>query len=349
MRFVVVAAFCAFACTALFAGAAAANDVELRIDNRAAPGKEPQLTVIINKDVESVSVDLSSGKTRIQQKKGPQTQPGTLDFTLKQEGVGVLKWNGTLTVVFADGSSGSMPLSFSTERLSTKFRFSITKENLDLANDKLKLISERKTSKVEIEVYTDEDDLLANAGQEYNPPIEAGQPVEVSWMPKKKGDVLRLHTIVYDENGSFQSSDSFPYSITIPHEDVVFDSGKSVIRAEQEPKLQAVIPEIEKALKRFGPAMKAAGTTVKLFVQGHTDTVGDPGGNRTLSQARALAIAKWFKGHGVKVVVYARGFGEDLLKIETPDNTDEERNRRAEYDVGVEGPTGSTSGWTRVD
>jgi outer membrane protein OmpA-like peptidoglycan-associated protein len=122
-----------------------------------------------------------------------------------------------------------------------------------------------------------------------------------------------------------------------------------LIRAEQEPKLQAVVPEIERALKRFGPAMKAAGTTVKLFVQGHTDTVGDPASNRALSRNRALAIARWFKSHGVTVAVYARGFGEDRLKVETPDNTDEERNRRAEYDVGVDGPTGSTAGWTRVD
>jgi outer membrane protein OmpA-like peptidoglycan-associated protein len=336
-------------CAVVAAVPAAANDIDLRIDSQVATGKEPTLTVVVNKDVESVTVDVSSGKARIKQTLGPQGQPGKLVFTLKQEGTGVLSWKGTLAVVFADGSSGEMPLAFQTERKSAKFKFSITKENLDLANNSLKLVSERSTKKVEIEIYTDEDDLLAASGRDYDPPVPAGQPVEVEWLPKKAGDVLRIHTTVYDEAGSFQSSDSFPYSITIPHEDVVFETGKSTIRAEQEPKLQAVVPEIEKALKRFGPAMKAAGTTVKLFVQGHTDTVGDPGSNRALSQARALAIAKWFRGHGVKVAVYARGFGEDLLKVETPDNTDEERNRRAEYDVGVDGPTGSLSGWTRVD
>lgn len=348
MRLVVLSPLLVSLCVVV-SGPAVANDIELKIDNRAAPGKQPQLTVVVNKDVESVTLDVSSGKSRVQQKKGPQTQPGKIEFTLKQEGIGTLKWNGTLNVVFADGSSGEMPLSFQTERLSTKFKFSIAKEGLDLANDKLKLVSERPTAKVEIEIYTDEDDLLASGGQDYAPPIPPGSPVEVSWLPKKKGDVLRIHTIVYDENGSFQSSDSFPYSITIPHEDVVFDTGKSLIRPEQEPKLMAVVPEIEKALKRFGPAMKAAGTTVKLFVQGHTDTVGDPGSNRALSQNRALAIAKWFKAHGVTVAVYARGFGEDMLKVMTPDNTAEEGNRRAEYDVGVDGPTGSTSGWARVE
>jgi outer membrane protein OmpA-like peptidoglycan-associated protein len=77
--------------------------------------------------------------------------------------------------------------------------------------------------------------------------------------------------------------------------------------------------------------------------------VGDPGSNRALSQNRAIAIAKWFKKNGIVVAVYARGFGEDMLKVATPDNTDEEQNRRADYNVSENSPTGSLSGWTRVD
>jgi outer membrane protein OmpA-like peptidoglycan-associated protein len=47
--------------------------------------------------------------------------------------------------------------------------------------------------------------------------------------------------------------------------------------------------------------------------------------------------------------VYARGFGEDVLKVPTPDETEQQQNRRVEYDVGVNGPTGGTGGWTRID
>lgn len=327
---------------------ALANDVDLRIDARAPPGQQPRLTVIINKDVESVSIDVAAGKTRLRQKKGPAPQGGSIEFTLPQSGFGKVSWKGNLSVVFADGASGTLPLAFQTERLSTHFEFYIRKENLDLEHDKLTLISQRHTSKVDIEVYTDEDELLSSSSTDYATVIPAGQLVEVSWLPKKKADVLRLRLTVYDENGSFQISDSFPYSVSIEHDDVVFDSGKSLIRADQEPKLHAVVPAIDRALKRFGPAMTAAGTTVKLFVQGHTDSVGDPGANRVLSQQRALAIATWFKQHGVVVVVYARGFGEDRLKVETPDHTDQEQNRRAEYEVGVDSPTLSLAGWTLV-
>lgn len=337
---VVVAVSCV--CSVVAASSAGANDIDLRIDNRAAPGQQPQLTIIVNKDVESVTVDLTSGSHHIKQKKGPQTQPGKIDFTLAHDGVGKLSWKGTLDVVFADGASGSMPLSFQTERLSTKFKFDVRRETFkeDLKENKVAIISERKTAKLEVEAFTDEDASMGTGVQEFSPPVAVGSVAEVSWFPRKSGDVLRLHATAYDENGSFQSGDWFPYTVTIPHEDVVFETGKSTIRAEQEPKLQAVLPEIEKAMKRFGPAMKAANETVKLLVQGHTDTVGDPASNRALSQSRAQAIAKWFKAHGVVLAVYARGVGEDDLAVETPDNTDEERNRRVEYNVGVNVPGG---------
>jgi outer membrane protein OmpA-like peptidoglycan-associated protein len=332
----------------LSAFAVRADDVDLRVDARAAPGQLPKLTLVLHKDVESAALDVSGGGLQARAKKGPAASGETIEFALPHKKQGKVAWKGSLTVVFADGASGSLPLQFSTEVVSREFRFDAT-SHLDLANDALKLTSDRQTSKVEVEVYTDADELLVATAQTYDPPVPPGQLVPVSWIPRKKADVLRLHLIVYDEIGSFQSADLFPYSISIPHDDVVFDSGKSVVRPVQEPKLQAALPEIDRATKRFGPAMKAAGATVKLFVAGHTDTVGDAASNRALSQARALAIAKWFRAHGCPVAVYARGFGEDLPKVPTPDNTDDERNRRVEYDVGVNGPTGGTQGWTRVD
>jgi outer membrane protein OmpA-like peptidoglycan-associated protein len=339
----------ALLCSSLLAAVAHADDVDVRVDARAAPGERPKLTLLIHRDVESALLDVvGAGGKRLRQTKGPATAGGELAFALPHDQQGKVAWKGTVAVVFADGASGSMPLAFSTEVVSREFRFDATR-HLDLPRDSLQLTSERQTAKVEIEVYTDEDELLVATAQSFDPPVPPGQLVPVRWIPRRKADVLRLHLVVYDEIGSFQSVDLFPYSISIPHEDVVFDSGKSIIRPEQEPRLRAALPEIEKATRRFGPAMKAAGATVKLFVAGHTDTVGDAGTNRVLSQARALAIARWFRAHGCPVAVYARGFGEDILKVPTSDDTAEERNRRAEYDVGVNGPTGGTAGWTRVD
>ena len=338
----------ALAVASLHALPASADDIDLRIDARAEPGKSPKFTLLVNKDVATASIDVNAGGNRLKQRKGPQAAGGSIEFDLPHKKPGTLMWKGTIDVVFADKSTASMPLTFQTEILSTNFTFGFAKEDLDLDNDRLHFKSQRPTSRVEVEVYGDEDELLASSAQDFENAVATGESVPVSWNPKKKADVLRIHLKVFDDNGSFRASDSFPYSITIPHEDVVFDSGKSIVRADQEAKLQAALPEIEKATKRFGPAMRAAGATVRLFVGGHTDTVGPSPTNVSLSQARATAIGRWFTKHGAPVAVYARGFGESMLKIETGDNVDNELNRRADYDISVNGPTGSLGGWTAV-
>jgi hypothetical protein len=44
--------------------------------------------------------------------------------------------------------------------------------------------------------------------------------------------------------------------------------------------------------------------------------------------------------------LYYAGFGEDQLKVKTPDNTDEARNRRADYVIGVEEPAAGRGHYT---
>jgi outer membrane protein OmpA-like peptidoglycan-associated protein len=73
---------------------------------------------------------------------------------------------------------------------------------------------------------------------------------------------------------------------------------------------------------------------LKLYIAGHTDTVGPADKNRELSRARAKAIAGYLRKKGLGVAIVVAGFGEDVLKIKTPDNTDERANRRADYVLG---------------
>jgi outer membrane protein OmpA-like peptidoglycan-associated protein len=329
---------------------ARANDVELRVDARANPGQQPQLTLILKRDVVTATLDVSAREdkgARIRQTLGPGKAEGTLVFTLPHKNPGKLSWSGRLEVDFGGGAGGAMPLSFQTERLSS-FKFFVDPEAVDLEQDTLTFKSERPTAKVEVEVYTDADELLASSATPHDPPIPAGQPVKVTWVPRRDADELRIRIIAFDDKGTFQSSDLFPFNISIPHEDVVFATGKAIIEPGEEAKLRPAVAEIDKALARYGQAMKAQGSTVKLFVHGHTDTVGPAESNRALSFARAQAIGRWFRSNGVKIPIWVRGFGEDRLKVQTPDATDEQQNRRAEYDVGVNGPTGSTSGWTAI-
>ena len=90
----------------------------------------------------------------------------------------------------------------------------------------------------------------------------------------------------------------------------------------------------------FDIARKADPTLpVRLFIAGHTDTVGGNDKNRKLSLARAKAIASYFRKKGIKIPIAFAGFGEEVLKVKTADNTDERANRRADY---VLGPAGGT-------
>ena len=84
--------------------------------------------------------------------------------------------------------------------------------------------------------------------------------------------------------------------------------------------------------------MHAKTIGVRLYVAGYTGTVGDAAQNRLLSTQRARSIALWFRRHGMKLPIFYYGFGEDVLAAETPDETDEPRDRRALYMLSTHTP-----------
>jgi outer membrane protein OmpA-like peptidoglycan-associated protein len=329
------------------AGSSRANDIDLVVSPKVPVGQKPTLTVKVNKDLKSATLDVKSGAGKVRQTLGPKDQGGELVFKLPHDKPGRVSWTGTLAVVFADETQGSMPLSFPTEVLSS-FRFKVKDEDVDLVNHSLVVVSEHDTAKIELEVYGDEGELLSSSGTPL-PNVKAGTPMKVEWNPRKAGDPLRIRVIVHDPQTAFQSMDLYPYKLEIPHEDVEFETGKHDIRPSEEPKLIAAKTEIDKGVKRFSDAIKAdPGVVVRLFIRGHTDTVGSAASNRALSQRRAHAIAQWFVRRGVTVQVFAAGVGEDMPKVETPDETDEPRNRRVDYDIAIEPASVANPAFTRV-
>jgi outer membrane protein OmpA-like peptidoglycan-associated protein len=343
--------WCLMAWMAAGVAHAGANEVEVKVDSTAPAGKMPSLTLVLHKDVKRALLDVDGGTARTKQQLGPGAAETSLVFTLTQKKPGQVNWKGTLFVEFADGNTGTMPLAFTTAVLSS-FRF----ENLttfdDVAAERVRIKSPKKTTKLSIEVYTDNDELLAQNVVPFDPPMAAGDVVTGSYEPRTEKQPLRLHIDVYDENDSYSSVDAFPFIVDIPHTDLEFETGKSIIRDSEVPKLLAALPEVKSTLSRYGPAMKVARQSMRFFVIGHTDTVGSSASNRALSSSRAAAIAMWFarefKKQGIAVEVYARGVGEDMPKVETPDETDNAQNRRAEYNMSLSSPTGSIAGWRRV-
>jgi outer membrane protein OmpA-like peptidoglycan-associated protein len=105
-----------------------------------------------------------------------------------------------------------------------------------------------------------------------------------------------------------------------------------VIAATETDKLAASLAKIADVVKRSQKFIK-----MKLYVAGHTDTVGPSAKNRKLSLDRARAIAQYFRTKGVTLPIAVAGFGEDVLKVKTKDEVDERANRRADYVIGPVG------------
>ena len=101
---------------------------------------------------------------------------------------------------------------------------------------------------------------------------------------------------------------------------ILFEFGKSDLKPESRP----VLKEIASTLKEHGD--------LKVLIEGHTDNVGTPASNLTLSDARAAAVkAALVKDYGAdEQRITTKGFGD--TKPAVPNTTAEGRaqNRRVE-------------------
>jgi outer membrane protein OmpA-like peptidoglycan-associated protein len=121
--------------------------------------------------------------------------------------------------------------------------------------------------------------------------------------------------------------------VNIPHEEVNFPSGSAEIPASERKKLDSTVEKLLEAVERYGHL-----AAIRLYVLGHTDTVGSTDSNRELSLQRARSIAAYFRKHGARLPIFYEGFGEQAPLRVTKDETDEPANRRAEYIIAVDDP-----------
>ena len=156
-----------------------------------------------------------------------------------------------------------------------------------------------------------------------------GAWLSISWTQKPGTRVMILRLRVVAADGRATNVELIPWSVTIDHEDVNFRTDSAVIDRAEEAKLQASLRSIDKVVQRSQRFMK-----MTLYVAGHTDTVGTTARNRTLSLDRARAIATYFRRKGLKIPIAYAGFGEDVLKVDTPQDTDAPANRRTDYVIG---------------
>jgi outer membrane protein OmpA-like peptidoglycan-associated protein len=228
----------------------------------------------------------------------------------------------------------------------TPLRVELDKSRVDLPARKLEVRMNHAPGHIEVKVFGAAGDApLVETDHDFHGHAP-GETLTVTW-PDPGGEVARIDVRAYDSDGAYVGYALTPWSISIPHDDVNFATDSATITAGEAPKLEASLKLIGDALVRY----REMGA-IKLFIAGRTDTVGGREYNLKLSQRRAQAIASWFRKHGLKAPILFEGFGEQAPLVPTPDQTDEPRNRRADYFLSVDEPAVKTTGfrpsWKRL-
>jgi len=297
-------------------------------------GKElPAIYLSPTRDVRSVAIALSRDDGKKLTLSARNVTSGSKEtLTVRQE-TGSFAYEAKFDVVWSDGEETSFTMKFSLNR-SAKLELTLKKEDVDLDGRKLTFSINNPIKLAELIIVGKSGKTLKHVKQTYRT-TKKNQRLELSW-PDPGGDVKYMDLKVHDATGFWKGIRLTPISIAIPHDDVEFASGKWTIRDSEEPKLEATMKQIRAELAEHGTLL-----SLKLYIAGFTDTVGSPASNMTLSRNRARAIANWFRKEGLKVPIFYQGFGESALAVQTPDETDEPRNRRALYILASQVPSKS--------
>lgn len=312
--------------------AAGAESIEFEVKPKVyAGGKErPTITIHTVEDCDDVVVKLRRADGKALRFRTGRIPAGTVrKFALELPAGREMRFTGSIERR-KGGSIESLDLDFAAE-LIVPPTLRVDPAKVDLAAHRLELTSTRKVSKVEVEVTGDRGEDLGKTEVPFDAAVP-GTPLKVEWK-QAEGTVMRISLRVWDTDRFYQGLELFPWHVSIPHEEVNFASGSSRVEAAEEPKLASSLEQIQDAVERYGRF-----ADLKLFVVGHTDTVGGADANRALSLQRARAICEYFRKHGLRVPIFFDGYGEDALKLATPDETDEVANRRAEYIVAIVPP-----------
>lgn len=98
-----------------------------------------------------------------------------------------------------------------------------------------------------------------------------------------------------------------------------FESGKSVVKSDS----YNIIDELAKMLHD--------NPTLKIIIEGHTDNVGSPASNQSLSQERALSVQALLVDKGIlKDRINALGYGQDRPIADNATEEGRAKNRRVE-------------------
>lgn len=315
---------------------------EVRLTDRVLVGARPGLEVQIYGDLERLELDLTRDDGQALHEVRTRVPRGSRrGFELPQT-EGVHRWRGSLRVQVPSGEEASMALDFETSVLGP-LGLTVQQDGLDLASHSVTVEARRPLARVEYEIVAETGAALGKGV--FEPPAPR-TPLAFRF-EQEPGRVLKIRLVGHDRDGFFEELFLFPWSFSVPHEEVEFESGQAEIRPGERPKLDRSYALLGEGIAKYGRLLP-----IKLYIAGFTDTVAAADYNQGLSERRALAIARYFREKGFRYPIFFLGLGERGLKVLTPDETDEPRNRRAEYVLAAEPPSlgvsGGRMGWSAL-
>ena len=309
------------------ASPAFAQPVSFQLRGEVPVGQKPQLQITATQAVTDLRIDLErdDGK-KFSMKEAALAKGKAKVFAVGDGAAGKASYKGTISAM-AGGQKWSDQLSFDT-RVSAPIKVTYDADHLDLDKRELQFKLSRGADTAELTVIGDDGKEIGKGSAKLT-----GEPADkwlpITWTQPANTRVMMMKLRVSGSDGVASNVELIPWSVAIDHEDVNFATDSAKIEGSETAKLDASLVKIREAIKRSEKFMK-----MKLYVAGHTDTVGDSAKNRKLSLDRALAIGAYFKKQGIALPIVVAGFGEDVLKVKTGDNVDEIKNRRADYVLG---------------
>ena len=314
-----------------FAGVAAAQPVSFQIKSDVAVGQKPQIRLTAVERVSDVRVELdrSDGK-HVSLRPGALAKGQSVTLNIGDGAPGRASYKGTVSAQ-VPGESGrwSDAISFDTA-VHAPLKVAYDADHLDLDKRVLQFKPARAVTEATLVVTGEDGKELGKGSATYkDKELPADGWLSITWTQPAGARVLVMRLRVAASDGTATNIELVPWSVAIDHEDVNFATDSAVIEPSENAKLDASLAKITDVINRAQRFME-----LKLYVAGHTDTVGSNAKNRKLSLDRALAIASYFRKKGVNIPIVVAGFGEEVLKVATPDNKDERANRRADYVIG---------------
>jgi outer membrane protein OmpA-like peptidoglycan-associated protein len=305
-----------------------AQPVSYQLKADVSVGEKPQIRITAAQPVRDLRIELDRDdgkKFTLGHKALGRGQAVTL--AVGDGSAGRASYKGTISASVPGSGSWKEQLAFDT-LVRAPLKVGYDTDHLDLDKRVLQFKPSRAVESAQLVVIGEDGSELGKGSASYERMPADGWHA-ITWTQPDQARVMMMKLRVAASDGTATNLELIPWSVEIEHEDVNFRTDSAVIEPGEEKKLDASLAKIRDAMKRAEKFMK-----LKLYVAGHTDTVGGNAKNKKLSLDRAAAIAAYFRKKGLQIPIAFAGFGEEVLKVKTADNTDERRNRRADYVLG---------------